>query len=204
MSNRMRGLVAIGAAAAVIGLLAPSAAEAQELEIVSFTYGGSGCPAGSMDWIYDEVNNQTTMKPFRYTTTLPPGESAACTSTFVVKVPSGKKVRFRLKKVEYTLHVDTEDGVQGVLHRTYKYGTDEPRSFADELEPGYQGDYRIVDELPGWSEPTNQVTVMIAARIDLQAPRGFEPTRRSKMTVELPAFPADLVDLFEVAACPPR
>ncbi|UQA58565.1 DUF4360 domain-containing protein [Polyangium aurulentum] len=115
MRNTTRALSTLGGAAAALSLLLVSGvAPAQEgVQIVGFTHAGGGCPAGSVGYVFDDVNNKLTLSFDQFGVKLPPGESKNCSLTFVVRVPS--RLQVSLNRVEYLGYADTEPGVFGRL-----------------------------------------------------------------------------------------
>jgi hypothetical protein len=198
MTKNKKTRYAIFGAAAVLGtLLTPGVASAVTAEIVGFTYAGNGCPAGSVGWVYDNVNNKLTVNFDQFGTTMPPGVSTACNLTFVVKVPSAFQIS--LNRVEYLGYVDTESSVYGQLRRRYKYGDNPPLSLVKSFPYGDKGDYYLVDQFPGWSTCTDQVTVTTTARVDIRGnPSG---TYTSEMIVDTLQYDTRVVFYFGLLPC---
>ncbi|UQA58564.1 hypothetical protein [Polyangium aurulentum] len=69
----------------------------------------------------------------------------------------------------------------------------------ERLTPGHVGDYYIVDEFPGWSVCTNQVTVNTNVRIDL----GGTPSgaHTNEMVVDTIQYDSKLVYEFAFRGC---
>ena len=153
-----------GAATALGLLLLPGVAGAAEAKIIGFTHAGNGCPANTVGWVFDEVNNLLTVSFDRFAAKLPPGGSKACTLTFVVDVPSG--FQLSMNRVEYIGYRNTEPSVWGQLRRKYKYGTNPELIRVSKVVPG-QGDYSVIDKFPGWSLCEDTVTVNATTRVDL-------------------------------------
>ena len=187
----------VGAAAALVALLLPRPAGAVEAQIIGFSHSGSGCPQGSVGWLFDAANNTLTVGFDNFSTTLPPGGSKACNLDFLVRLPSNFQIS--LQRVEYLGYLDTEPSVYGQLRRTYKYGSNASFTWVKDFPYGTVGNFDEVDVFAGWSLCTHQVTVATTARIVLRG----QPSGRylNEMVVDKAQYNTKLVYYFDVRAC---
>lgn len=142
-------------------------------KIIDFAYAGEGCPANSVDYVFDRKNNVLTVSFDEYSVWVSgdfgdDNKSSACTLSFIVKVPNGwNNGQISMNKVEYLGFIDTEDSVSGQLRRTYKYDWNRPISRITNFRYGEVDDFWIVDDFNGWSVCSDQVTVNAITRIRL-------------------------------------
>jgi len=176
---------AVARAAAALGLsLLPGVASAcddpPELQIVAFTYGGTGCPAGSVTIHHDPASDMGSVDFEMLETTLPQGLSSACSMTFQLRAPPHFQVS--LERVEYMGHVDADLAVGGELLTRYKSGDQPPVSFVKDFAPGASGDFDVVDENPGAGVCEEQVTILMNFRVDLHGTPSGASTSSLRVT----------------------
>ena len=119
--------------------------------IQGFTYGGEGCPRGSVGWVFDRSNNVLTLHFDEYSAWASgdyeyDNKSNSCNVSFVVRVPGGwGKGQISLNRAQYLGFVDTEDSVYAQLRRKYTYGWNTPEYKTTNFRRGKVGDFDIVD-----------------------------------------------------------
>ncbi|UQA58563.1 DUF4360 domain-containing protein [Polyangium aurulentum] len=179
-------------------LLAPDLARAQvSAEIVDFTHGGNGCPAGTVGTVWDSVNETLTLNFDQFATTLPPGRSAACTLSFVLRVPGPFQIS--LDRIEYLGYIDTEPSVSGTFRRWYKFGPSEPNEYIHRFDPGERDSFRLVDDVPWATACTTQETVLMNARLDLSG--NASPGRVNELALDALQRNTRVVFYFDLKPC---
>lgn len=189
--------------AVVLLALHAGRAEAQEAEIIDFTYAGEGCPAGSVGWVFNPAANLLTVNYDSFYAWLlrnpaDSNPSSACTLSFVVDVPDG--FQLSLNKAQFLGFVDTEPGVRAQIRTRYQYHTNTPLLRVRTFGSGASGDFRVEDRFTGWSNCEDTVTVNANTRIRLTGTASYGGY--NEIVVDAGHFETKVIFAFNLLPCP--
>jgi hypothetical protein len=182
------------------GLLAGGSAFAQEIS--GFTHAGEGCPSGTVGHVYNPTTETLTITFDNYTVDMNTdgtgNPSSNCNVDVVIRVPN-RPLQVSWNKVQYLGYLDKGTGVTAELRRRYQYDMNPPVQKVRTWPPSesFSGDFNQLDEFPGWSSCSNQVTASLTSRLTLRG----TPNRYSEMVMDREHIQTKMIYYFGFAPC---
>lgn len=179
-----------GVVFAAVSALASNAALAQQVSIVGFASGGSGCPGNTVAGLLTSslpgtLPDTLTLLFDAYIAEQGPGISAIdrrknCNITIDLAVPQG--FSFSLVEAEYRGFADLAAGVKGVQTTTYSFPFSNSATFGTVLDGPLTGNYKRNDELGAavFSPCKQSVPLTLATQAFLSGDR----TKSALLTVD--------------------
>lgn len=138
------------------------------IEIFAIAYSGTGCPPGSIGYVYDPSRNLLTLNFTNYYVWLtgnPGNDVSESTCELSILMGTSPQVKVSLTKVEYLGFLDTEKKVTGELWRAYQYVGHREKSKKKTFPPGYSDNFYLVDNFTGWSACQDTIEAKLDTRI---------------------------------------
>jgi hypothetical protein len=182
--------------ALVGGALLAGNASAQE--ITGFSHAGEGCPSNGIAYVYNSTTNTLTITFDNYSVNSDDNPSSNCNIDAVIRVPNAR-TQISWNKVQYLGYLDKGRGATAELRRRYQYDMNRTISKVDTWPSSqdFSGDFNKLDEFPGWSSCTREVTASLTSRMALRG----TPRRYSEMVMDREHFQTKTIWYFGYRRC---